>query len=102
MPDLDDDKAIRAIIPALKNIFKNRPGSISQNNNQSYNLFKTAKDNITLPITMIQTLLYENFNITSTIMDKVAVEVVDYIQDIIVGDSSTYITREQTKKFEEV
>ena len=54
-----------------------------------------------LPITMIQTLLYENFNITSTIMDKVAVEVIDYVQDYMVGDLGSYYTRDQMKKFEE-
>ena len=86
MPDLNDDKAIKAIIPALKNIFQNKPSPVSQ---------------INLPITMIQTLLYENFSITSTIMDKVAVEIIDYIQDVMVGDTGTYIARDQMKKFED-
>lgn len=71
IPNFENDRAIEAIIPALKNIFRDRPNE---------------EKKVMLSITMIQTLLYENALITDAVMDQVTVEVIDYVQDFMIGD----------------
>jgi hypothetical protein len=84
--NFDNDRAIEAIVPALISIFTDRP--------------KDSKNAI-LSITMIQTLLYENALITDAIMDKVTVEVIDYIQDYMYGDYGSRLGEEFLAKFNE-
>jgi len=50
---------------------------------------------------MIQTLLYENALITDAVMDKVTVEVIDYIQDYMYGNDGTRLGEEFLEKFNE-
>lgn len=89
LEDEEEMPNLEAIIPALKNLFDYKNGKVIEEKKAS------------LPITMIQTLLYENFSITGAIMDKVAVEVLDYVHEFIVGDSGRHFTKEQMKRFEE-
>lgn len=89
LEDEEEMPNLEAIIPALKNLFDYKNGKVIEEKKAS------------LPITMIQTLLYENFSITGAIMDKVAVEVLDYVHEFIVGDSGRNFTKEQMKRFEE-
>ncbi|CAI2382310.1 unnamed protein product [Moneuplotes crassus] len=84
--NFDGDKAIEAIVPALISIFSERP--------------RNAR-NASLSITMIQTLLYENALITDAVMDKVTVEVIDYIQDYMIGNDGTRLGEEFLTKFNE-
>lgn len=86
VPSFDNDRAIAAIIPALKSIFGERP---------------TEEKKALLSITMIQTLLYENALITDAVMDKVTVDVIDYIQDYMVGDYGSSFSRDFLKRFRE-
>ena len=84
VPSFENDRAIEAIIPALKNIFEERPNE---------------EKKALLSITMIQTLLYENALITDAVMDKVTVEVIDYVQDFMIGDWGTGFSRDFIKRF---
>ena len=84
--NFEDDKAIAAIVPALISIFNERP--------------KDAKSAI-LAITIIQTLLYENALIIDTVMDKVTVDVLDYIQDYMEGDYGSGLGNEFIEKFKD-
>ena len=55
VPSFENDRAIEAIIPALKNIFQERP---------------TEEKKVMLSITMIQTLLYENALTSKSVIES--------------------------------